>query len=41
MRADIIKIKGRMGKVTAQCRVGDTVCAEGEYLFALMPGQKK
>ena len=40
MRADIIKIKGRMGKVTAQCRVGDTVCAEGEYLFALMPGQK-
>ena len=30
-----------MGKVTAQCRVGDTVCAEGEYLFALMPGQKK
>ncbi|WP_444313318.1 3-hydroxyacyl-ACP dehydratase FabZ [Megasphaera sp.] len=39
MRADIEKIKGRMGKVKAQCYVGDTLCAEGEYLFALMPGQ--
>ena len=39
MRADIEKIKGRMGKVKAQCHVGDTLCAEGEYLFALMPGQ--
>ena len=40
MRADIVKIKGRMGKVKAQCHVGDTLCAEGEYLFALMPGQE-
>ena len=39
MRADIEKIKGRMGKDKAQCHVGDTLCAEGEYLFALMPGQ--
>lgn len=39
MRADIEKVKGRMGKVKAQCHVGDTLCAEGEYLFALMPGQ--
>ena len=39
MRADIEKIKGSMGKVKAQCHVGDTLCAEGEYLFALMPGQ--
>ena len=37
--ADIEKIKGRMGKVKAQCHVGDILCAEGEYLFALMPGQ--
>ncbi|KMO87007.1 3-hydroxyacyl-ACP dehydratase [Megasphaera cerevisiae DSM 20462] len=40
MRADIEKIKGRMGKVKAQCHIGDMLCAEGEYLFALMPGQK-
>ena len=39
MRADIEKVKGRMGKVKAQCYVGDILCAEGEYLFALMPGQ--
>lgn len=39
MRADIVKIKGMMGKVKAIGKVGDTVCAEGEYLFALMPGQ--
>ncbi|MCH4166240.1 MAG: 3-hydroxyacyl-ACP dehydratase FabZ [Megasphaera sp.] len=41
MRADIEKIKGRMGKVKAQSHVGDVLCAEGEYLFALMPSQKK
>ena len=40
MRADIVKIKGRMGKVKAQSHVGDILCAEGEYLFALMPGQE-
>ena len=39
LASDIEKIKGRMGKVKAQCHVGDTLCAEGEYLFALMPGQ--
>ncbi len=39
MRADIEKIKGRMGKVKAQSHVGDILCAEGEYMFALMPGQ--
>ncbi|MCI1821183.1 MAG: 3-hydroxyacyl-ACP dehydratase FabZ [Megasphaera sp.] len=39
MRADIEKIKGRMGKVKAQSHVGDTLCAEGEYMFALMPSQ--
>ncbi|MCH4179354.1 MAG: 3-hydroxyacyl-ACP dehydratase FabZ [Megasphaera sp.] len=41
MRADIEKIKGRMGKVKAQSHVGDTLCAEGEYLFALMPSATK
>lgn len=41
MRADIEKIHGRMGKVKAQSHVGDTLCAEGEYLFALMPNQQK
>jgi 3-hydroxyacyl-[acyl-carrier-protein] dehydratase len=41
MRADIEKIKGRMGKVKAQSHVGDTLCAEGEYLFALMPSKTK
>jgi 3-hydroxyacyl-[acyl-carrier-protein] dehydratase len=41
MRADIEKIKGRMGKVKAQSHVGDILCAEGEYLFALMPQQDK
>lgn len=41
MRADIEKIKGRMGKVKAQSHVGDILCAEGEYLFALMPQEDK
>ena len=40
MRADIVKIKGRRGTVKAQSHVGDILCAEGEYLFALMPGQE-
>lgn len=40
IRVDIVKIKGRMGKVKAQSHVGDILCAEGEYLFALMPGQE-
>jgi 3-hydroxyacyl-[acyl-carrier-protein] dehydratase len=40
MRADIEKIKGRMGKVTAKSYVGDILCAQGEYLFALMPPKK-
>ena len=37
MRADIVKVKGTMGKVSACSYVGDTLCAQGEYLFALMP----
>lgn len=41
MRADIEKIKGRMGKVKAQSHVNGVLCAEGEYLFALMPSQSK
>ena len=39
MRADIVKVKGTMGKVSACSYVGDTLCAQGEYLFALMPSQ--
>ena len=41
INADIEKIKGRMGKVKAQSHVGDILCAEGEYLFALMPQEDK
>jgi len=37
MRAEITKVKGRMGKVVAQSHVGENLCAEGEYMFALMP----
>lgn len=39
MRADVVKIKRSMGKVKAQCHVGEMLCAEGEYMFALQPGQ--
>lgn len=39
MKAVITKIKGRMGKVEAKSYVGDKLCAEGTYMFALMPGQ--
>lgn len=37
MRAEITKTKGSMGKVVAQSHVGKNLCAEGEYMFALMP----
>ena len=36
LEADIVKIKGRMGKVEGRAFVGDKLCASGEYMFALV-----
>ena len=36
MEVDIVKIKGRMGKVEGRAYVGDKLCASGEYMFALV-----
>ena len=35
MEVDIVKIKGKMGKVEGRAYVGDKLCASGEYMFAL------
>ena len=36
MVAEITKVRGRMGKVQAKSYIGETLCAEGDYMFALM-----
>lgn len=36
MEVDIVKIKGKMGKVEGRAYVGDKLCASGEYMFALV-----
>ena len=36
MEVEIVKIKGRMGKVEGRAYVGDKLCASGEYMFALV-----
>ena len=36
MEADVVKIKGRMGKVEGRAYVGDKLVASGEYMFALV-----
>ncbi|MCF0154339.1 MAG: 3-hydroxyacyl-ACP dehydratase FabZ [Veillonella sp.] len=36
LEAEIVKIKGKMGKVTGRAYVGDTLCASGDYMFALV-----
>lgn len=40
MEVDIVKIKGRMGKVVGSAHVGDKLVASGEYMFALLPTEK-
>ena len=35
-QVDIVKIKGKMGKVEGRAYVGDKLCASGEYMFALV-----
>lgn len=40
MRAEVVKVKRSMGKVRAECYVGDQLCAEGDYLFALQERPK-
>ena len=34
MEVDIVKIKGKMGKVEGRAYVGDKLCASGDYIFA-------
>ena len=36
MEVDIVKIKGKMGKVEGKAFVGDKLVASGEYMFALV-----
>ena len=36
MEVEIVKIKGKMGKVEGRAYVGDKLCASGEYMFALV-----
>ena len=36
LEAEIVKIKGMMGKVTGRAYVGDKLCASGDYMFALV-----
>ena len=36
IEADVVKIKGRMGKVEGRAYVGDKLVASGEYMFALV-----
>jgi len=36
LEAEIIKIKGRMGKVIGRALVDGKLCASGEYMFALV-----
>lgn len=40
LEAEIVKIKGKMGKVAGRALVGDKLCASGEYLFALVDNKK-
>lgn len=39
LEAEIVKIKGRMGKVTGRAYVGDKLCASGDYMFALVEAE--
>ena len=36
MEAEVVKIKGKMGKVEGKAYVGDKLVASGEYMFALV-----
>ena len=36
IEADVVKLKGRMGKVEGRAYVGDKLVASGEYMFALV-----
>ncbi|MDY3983607.1 MAG: 3-hydroxyacyl-ACP dehydratase FabZ [Veillonellaceae bacterium] len=40
MEANIVKIKGKMGKVEGRAFVNDQLAASGEYMFALMEAKK-
>ncbi|EAX46453.1 beta-hydroxyacyl-(acyl-carrier-protein) dehydratase FabZ [Thermosinus carboxydivorans Nor1] len=40
MVAEIVKVRGTMGKVWAEAFVDDQLVAEGEFLFALSSAQK-
>ena len=40
MEVDIVKIKGKMGKVVGQAFVDDKLVAGGEYMFALLEGKE-
>lgn len=37
LEVEIVKVKGKMGKVHGKAYVGDKLVASGDYMFALMP----
>lgn len=40
LEVELIRLRGHIGKGKATARVGDTVVAEGELMFALSDGEK-